>query len=222
MRVPTRYVLAAIVQWTWLSIVVGAGVLLTFFPMGFLVIITAKFIRSPDGPLVATHEPKYIAQGSSGLWAYKATKWRWLAPWNNFEDGLLGEPSGKHSAREKGEERRFWPQYRWLIRNPFNQAKRTSRRLACFVNDCVIDWWGDYAVSDKAPIVEGWHFCRAIERETGRVYYGFRRVRGNPDGTVNNLVLGFKIRPEHATQVQDADDLDKAFTLRWQRASQPD
>lgn len=222
MKVPMRYILAAAWQWTWLAIVIGAGVLLTFFPMGPLVIATARFIRSPEGPALASHEPKYIAQGSSGLWAYKATTWPLLRLWNNLEDGLLGEPSGKHSAREKGNERSVGAQYRWLIRNPFNQAKRTSRLLACYVNDCVIDWWGNYEVTDKAPIVEGWHFCRATDKATGRVYYGFRRVRANPDGTVNNLVLGFKIRPEHAKQVQDADDLDKAFTLRWQRASQPD
>ena len=71
-------------------------------------------------------------------------------------------------------------------------------------------------------MVEGWHFCRATDRATGRVYYGYRSVTLNDDGTVRQVNLGYKINPRHATEVQDSDDLDKAFTLRIQFASQSD
>lgn len=250
---PLKYVLAALLQWTIVGFLYGLGWALTFFPMGFLVILTAKHTTNVFGESEKEHDQKYIDQGSSGKWQYWASLVKWFAPWNNYEDGLRGEPSGKHSARCGGKEASFWNMYSWLCRNPFNQGKRTSRFFACFVNDCDIRYWGTGDVSDKGPIVPGWYFIRAVDRTTGRVYYGYRYVIANDhnkgirlalakasiaignffarlvkgkqksiQGTVYNAVFGFKIKPSHANEVQDADDLDKAFTARVQFASTPD
>jgi len=221
-QVPLRYRLAAYWQWLVVSIPLGLGVALTYFPMGMLVALTARPAVNHLHERSAIHSPQYRALGSSGFWEYWASPWRWLDAWNNYEDGTLGEPSGKHSARCGGKERTWLNQYLWICRNSFNKAKRTSSFFACFVNDCDIEWWGSRTLSDKDQPVPGWHFCRAVHRKTGRVYYGYRRVALNDDGSVYNAVFGFKIKPGHAGTVQDADDLDKAFTLRIQFASQPD
>lgn len=250
---PFKYVLAAVLQWMGVGFILGITVLLTYFPMGFLVILTAKHTKNHMGESEATHKQKYIDEGSSGHWQFWASAWRFISRWNNYEDGLRGEPSGKHSASCGGMEHTFWNQYMWLCRNAYNQGKRTSRFFACFVNDCIIESWGTGDVSDKAPIKDGWYFIRAVDKTTGKVYYGYRYVVANErnegvrlaivkmligignfigkffgkaprtlDGTVYNAVFGFKIKPSHATEVQDADDLDKAFTARVQFASTPD
>lgn len=223
-EIPLKYRLAAYWQWMVVLIPFALGVALTYFPMGLLVAFTSRFMeKHPQRkPTTARHSAKYLSQGSSGHWSYWNSPVIWLRPWNNLEDGTLGESTGKHSARVKGLEDTFWSQYLWLCRNPFNWAKRTSRFFACFVNDCDIDWWGDYCITDKAPVVEGWQFCRAVDRATGRAYYGYRSVRLNDDGTVRQVNCGYKINPAHARTKQDADDLDKAFTLRIQFASEAD
>lgn len=248
-RPPLRYIAAALWQWFSIGLIYGVAVLLTYFPIGLIVAATARPGESPFGEGPKAHDPDYVAKGSSGQWEYWKSPIKWLLKWNNYEDGLLGEPSGKHSARVKGQERSFWAIYQWVCRNPFNWGKRTSRMFACYVNDCDIDWWGTGDVSDKAPIVSGWYFIRATDRTTGRVYYGYRYVIANRDNqgirlqlakltvalqqymgqkdrtldnTVYNAVVGFKIKPSHARDVQGSDDLDKAFTARVQFASNPD
>lgn len=223
-EIPLQYRLAAYWQWFLVFIPFSVGVLLTYFPMGLLVAATARYTREhPQGKrTVATHDPDYAAAGSSGAWGYWNSPHRWLRPWNNYEDGTFGEPSGKTSARVGGDEDSIWNQYLWLCRNPFNWAKRSSRFFACFVNDCDLDWWGSYNLTDKAPVVAGWYFCRAVDRTTGRVYYGYRQVRLNDDGTVYQATFGYKIKPVHQLTLQDKDDLDKAFTLRIQFASEAD
>ena len=222
-QIPRRYRWAAYAQWLAVTVPFGICWLLTF-PMGLLVVATARRMQDhPQGqPTEGQHSPGYIKAGSSGRWEYCNSPLRICRPWNNYEDGTLGEPSGKHSARCGGNERSFWNQYQWVRRNAFNWGKRTSRLFACFVNDCDIQYWGSRSITDKAPVSEGWHFCRATDRTTGRIYYGYRSVTLNDDGTVRQVNLGYKINPRHATEVQDSDDLDKAFTLRIQFASQPD
>lgn len=246
---PVKYWFAAILQWIGVFVLMAIGVLLTYFPMGFLVILTAEHTKNAFGESEADHSQKYIDAGSSGKWQYWASLKKWCAAWNNYEDGLWGEPSGKHSARCLGKEASFWNKFSWLCRNPFNQGKRTSRFFACFVNDCDIEFWGTGDVSDKDPIKGGWYLVRAVDRTTGRVYYGYRFVAANEDltgwrkalvklvvalgnlfakekksaeGTVYNAVFGYKIKPSHKDEVQDSDDLDKAFTARVQFASTPD
>lgn len=171
-------------------------------------------------PTEATHSKAYIVLGSSGRWEY------WLSPyfrdWNCLEDGALGEPSGKHSARWRGRERSFLAMLAWVFRNPYNWGKRTSPLFNCPVNECAIQHWGNTVVTDKDPVIPGWYLVRATHRVTGRVFYGYRSVRLNDDGTVRQVNLGYKLKPTHAAQLQDLDDADKAFTLRYQRASQPD
>ena len=250
---PVKYILAALWQWTYVGLMFAVVYLLTLFPMGFLVILTAKHTTNHMGESEAVHSDKYIAEGSSGKWQFWASAVRFIRRWNNYEDGLWGEPSGKHSARVGGKEATFWNKYSWICRNAYNEGKRTSRFFACYVNDCDIQFWGTGDVSDKDPIKDGWYFIRAVDRTTGRVYYGYRYVVANERnsgirlmivktlmgignllskltggekrtlaGTVYNAVFGYKIKPSHATEVQDADDLDKAFTARVQFASTPD
>lgn len=223
--IPLRYRLAAFWQWAWVGVLLLVGVLLTYFPMGILVALTAKVqTKHPQGkPLSARHSAKYLDAGASGWWEYANSALAFLRPWNNYEDGLYGEPSGKTSARDKGRERKAWFVYLWLCRNPFNWTKRSSALFACFINECDLTWWGTgKGITDKAPVVAGWYFCRAVHRQSGRVYYGYRKVRLNDDGTVFQATLGYKIKPEHADHQQDADDLDKAFTLRVQFTAEAD
>lgn len=202
------------------------------FPLGIIVALTAKPAKSPYGEEPGPHSQKYIDEGSSGFWEYWASPVKFVRWWNNHEDGLLGEPSGKHSARVKGKERSKWNIYMWTIRNPFNEGKRTSEYFACFVNDCIVTFSGTGDVSDGDIPVEGWYLCKAVHKKTGRTYYGYRKVKvwtrfkflekfglGRKfndwvDGKLMNAVLGFKIKPSHVEQVQETDDLDKAFTLR--------
>ena len=233
-----------------------ALVLMAYAPLWFLtfilgpfVILTARNTTNVFGESEQDHDQKYIDQGSSGKWRYAATKVKILEWWNNLEDGLNGEPSGKHSARVKGKEESFFARYQWLIRNPVNQLKRLSRFFACYVEDCDIIYYGSGYVTDKAPIVEGAYWVVATDRTTGRKYYGYRCVRSNANPkdraliatlviklailfgkkkesdythTVYNSVWGFKIRPTHAGEEQDSDDKDKSFTARIQPASKPD
>lgn len=221
------------------------------FVLAPLVILTAKRTTNAFGETTQPHNEDYIRQGASGIWYYVATAVKWLTPWNNYEDGLNGEPSGKHSARVNGKEESFWARYQWMIRNPFNEGKRTNKFFACFVDQCKIEYWGDEYLTDKTPIQEGKYWVRATDLKTGRVYYGYRHVRSNADpkkrpllakiaisvaqlfnkmrgidkdytNTVYNVVFGFKIRPTHAGEVQGKDDKDKAVTARIQFASTPD
>lgn len=207
------------------------------FPLGLIVAYTAAPAESPYGEERTEHSEKYKAAGSSGWWEFWASPIKWLQRWNNYEDGLLGESSGKHSARVGGKEREFWNIYDWIIRNPFNVGKRTDPFYACFVNDCTLIFTGTGDVSDGEDVKEGWYLCKATHKVTGKVYYGYRYLklwkrvawldsawvqkipylRGFNnwiDGKVLNAVAGFKLKPSHANEVQDKDDLDKAFTIR--------
>lgn len=244
-----KYVFAACAQCLSVGFVYGIYVILTYFPMGLIVALTAKRGESPFGEEPGPHSDRYIKEGSSGYWEYWTSALKWVRNWTNYEDGLLGEPSGKHSSRVNGKERSFWNIYSWVRRNPYNYGKRTRQFFACYVNDCDIEWWGTGDVSDKGPVVSGWYFIRAVHRETGKVYYGYRYVidnsynegprlwlaklsllisnlftkeKRNVNETVYNAVFGFKIKPSHSYTVQDSDDLDKAFTARIQFASKPD
>lgn len=205
----------AVYFWLWL---------LTFFPCGILVALTSKKQdQHPFGePTEAKHREKYVKEGSSGSWEYWNSSWSWLQDWNNLEDGTLGESSGKHSASCGGTERTLWQQYSWLCRNPYNWGKRTRPLFNCPVNECDIRYWGSQEITDKAPVISGWYFVQATHRKTGRVFYGYRSVRLNDDGTVRQVNLGYKLKPGHAGTVQDPDDADKAFTIRIQFASQAD
>ncbi len=238
--VPGVYLRQAAIQWLLIGSIMGTAWLLTYFPMGLLVAYFSRPMTNRYGENVAIHSEKYISQGSSGKWIYEATDMPVIRLWDNLEDGQRGEPSGKWSASCGGKEATFWNKYRWALRNPFNRAKRESRLLACFVNDCAVQFWGDEKISDKNG-KGGTHFVRATDRTTGRVYYGYRNVfywDGTKalkvvkaiasrlpwlknrldwfDNRVYAATFGYKIKPEHAKEVQDADDLDKAFTFRIQ------
>jgi hypothetical protein len=214
-KVPKKEVLKATLNWLLTIIPYSLGWVLTF-PMGVLVAATSKEQTShPQGKaLTSTHSQKYVDAGSSGSWEYTNSNLKICKWWNNYEDGTLGEPSGKHSARVGGKERSFISKYSWTIRNPFNYAKRSIPIFFCPVNDCDIEYWGDFNVSDTATDGGGWHFCKATNVLTGRTYYWWRWVRVISDTKVKVAAIGFKIKPSHALSMQDKDDLDKAFTVR--------
>lgn len=203
---------------SWLKVIIPYGFnwALTFFPMGLIVAATARKQNThPQGKkLKAFHSTDYIADGASGDWAYWNSNVEFVRNWNNYEDGTLGEPSGKTSARVGGNERTFWNQYKWICRNPFNWGKRTIPRYRCLVNNCDIEYWGDKEVNDKVYGSDSWHFCKATDRNTGDVYYYYRSVKFVSQTEVRQAAIGFKIKPSHAEEVQDSDDLDKAFTIR--------
>lgn len=206
----------AISQWCGVCTTYLFGWLLTFFPMGLIVAATSKKQKEhPQGkPLTATHSEHYKTEGSSGEWEYYNSNISFARPWNNYEDGTLGEPSGKNSARVRGKERSFWSQYKWTCRNPYNWEKRTNPRYHCMVDDCTIEYWGDFEITDKSKDGSGWQFVIATHITTGRKYYSYRKVKVVSDEKVRHTRIGFKIDPDHALMVQDADDKDKAFTIR--------
>lgn len=201
----------------WLSILstYSIGWALTYI-MGIGVALTSRPMKvHPQGkPLNSFHSVKYYSEGSSGSWEYWNSPYKIFKPWNNYEDGTLGEPSGKHSARVKGKERSFISQYLWTIRNPFNYAKRSIPLFHCKVNDCDIEYWGDFEISDKEDGQGGWQFCKATDRNTGKVYYWYRSVKSAGNNQVRVAAIGFKVKPAHALILQDKDDEDKAFTIR--------
>ena len=216
-EIPVKERIAAAWNWTKVAFFYIPPMLATYIIIPF-VIWTGKRSTNDFGESEQEHTDRYKAEGSSGKWYYVATDVKFLDPWNNWEDGLLGEPSGKHSARENGKEDTFMAKYRWSIRNPFNKGKRTNRNFACYVNDCDIEWSGQENISDKTNDLssKGWQFVKATDRTNGKVYYGYRSVKLLDDEHVRQFRLGFKIKPGHAGTIQDSDDLDKAYTLRLQ------
>lgn len=186
------------------------------YPAALLVAATAKPQSThPLGKAVtARHSARYINEGSSGWWEYWNSNIKWLRWFNNYEDGLLREPSGKNSAAVHGKERRFWSMVLWTWRNPFNWGKRTLPLFHCMINECRVDYVGDYRISDKVADQSGWYIVKARHRKTKRTYYGARWVKHYPDDKVRQMHVGFKIKPEHRDIMQNPDDADKAFTFR--------
>lgn len=221
---PITIWLKAWVNWLRVAPILCLGVLLTYFPFGILVALTSKKQMSHplNKPLESQHSEKYTSQGSSGSWEYWNSSLLFLMWFNNYEDGTLGEPSGKNSARVGGNERSFWSQYKWLCRNSFNWKKRTSNFFFCPVDDCDIEYWGSYDLSDKTPTTSGSQLVKATSRVDGKVYYGYRYVKDLGNSEVRQYQLGFKIKPSHALETQDVDDKDKAFTARLQFKSEAD
>lgn len=195
--------------------VYSIGLALTF-PAAFLVAATAKPQNThPLGKAVtARHSARYINEGSSGWWEYWNSNIKWLRWFNNYEDGLLREPSGKNSAAVQGKERTFWNMVLWTWRNPFNWGKRTLPLFHCMINECKVSYIGHYVISDKVADQGGWWIVKAKHRQTKRTYYGARWVKHYPDDKVRQMYIGFKIKPEHGDIVQEPDDADKAFTFR--------
>lgn len=215
-KVPSSVWFKAVCQWLSVCLTYGIGWILTFFPMGLIVAATSKKQdKHPQGkPLTAEHSEQYKNKGSSGEWEYWNSDVSWAKPWNNYEDGTLGEPSGKNSARVGGKEKSFWSQYKWTCRNPFNWEKRTNPKYHCLVDNCDIEYWGADKLSDKVKDQQGWYFVLATDRVNGKKYYSYRSVKIISDTEVRHTLFGFKIKPEHALQIQDEDDKDKAFTIR--------
>jgi len=242
-QVPFKLWAKAWTQWTLVGVVLAVTWLLAVFPMGILVALFCKPSTNFLGETELPHKQSYIDQGSSGTWKFLFTDLPVIKWWANLEDGQAGEDSGRWSASRGGNEYSFLSKWLWAIRNPFNYFKRTSRWLACYVNDCVVSHYGSYDVSDKVSEGNtGGYFVMAKDKSNGRVYYGYRRVffwdevswyvSAKPmlarvlalfkveaswlDERCYNAVLGYKIKPSHATIVQDDDDLDKAATMRVQ------
>lgn len=188
-----------------LTYIIGIGVALTSRPMK---------VHPQGKPLNSFHSVKYYSEGSSGSWGYWNSPYKIFKPWNNYEDGTLGEPSGKHSARVQGKERSKWSQYLWTIRNPFNWTKRSNPKYHCLVDNCTLEYYGKYELSDKRVDQQGWQFVIATDKSTGRKYHAYRKIKILGDGFVRQTRIGMKISPSHGNKIQDEDDKDKAFTLR--------
>ena len=205
----------AIVSWAMVSVLYSFGWAMTFIMAPFVALTARKQKTHPfDKPLTSKHRQRYIDEGSSGEWEYVNSNVKLLKWWNNLEDGLYGEPSGKFSASIKGKEKSLYGMIRWTLRNPFNYGKRTLPLFHCDVNNCDISYIGEYRLSDKIPTLGGWNFTKAVDRTTGRHYYYFRWVKHYPNNKVRQFSIGFKIKPEHGDIEQSLDDRDKAFTIR--------
>lgn len=167
----------------------------------------------------------YEAANPMGWWfhalppAWRNGNWwqRFLWLFSNDEDGLYGDRRGYWSDRCYGEEKSFANKYKWAaLRNPANNLSRYTEDFACYPNQCQIEYWGDYESPDDSPVKTGWHFVKAKDKVTGRVYYGFRQVE-REGGKVYNRSFGFKLKPSHADEVQAPDDAHKGFTYRTQK-----
>ncbi len=213
--IPKEYRISAVEQWLSILPMLFVHYIINIIVAPF-VIWTGKNTTNFVGEVSQLHDQKYMDEGASGVWRYRATDVKCLDGYNNYEDGLYGEPSGKHSARCNGNERTFWSQFKWLLRNPANKLKRTSDKYACFVNDCRLVHWGKDKLSDKTASedTKGWYFVCAVNTITGKEYYCYRSVKNAGEGKVKQSFVGFKIKPEHDNEVQDDDDLDKAFSVR--------
>lgn len=240
--IPALVIVKAVLENVVVLLVAAVLYLLTWFPMGLIVAYVVRPMTNHLGESEGPHSQKYIDQGSSGWWKYYGTDIPFVKWWSNLEDGIC-EPSGKWSATVKGKESTFWNKYAWVRRNPFNYIKRTNKFFACFINDCDVSYYGDYMITDKNLSDHGAHFVIAKDKLTGKVYYGFRHIFAwntvswyNTlqaffvktrflklarwmDNRVYHANLGFKIKPSHADNKQDEDDLDKSFTFRVQLAS---
>lgn len=245
-KIDTEDKFKALLQWCVVAPIIAIGIFFTMI-LGWAVILTAK--RQPENPFGLKspqyHSDRYTKLGSSGVWYYVATKVPVLKWFGNFEDGLYREPSGKNSAACGGRERTFLQQYLWLIRNPFNYAKRNTPVLACFVNECTVISRGDETLNDKSRDGTGWHWVIAVHRDPKwwhwTKYYGYRQVFMWDDigwymavttqlakipkvqeswfrDRVCNISLGYKLKPSHGEIVQPEDDRDKALTFRVQLA----
>lgn len=232
-EIPSNYRKEAAKQWRGLVGTFFIKTLLTYFPMGILVALTSRPTENAFGEREAEMSPKYVAKGASGKWEYEASPYKWLDNYNILEDSVTGEPSGKHSAAcnnswwgklfygGKYAERSFIGKYLYICRNPFNKGKRTNEDYACFVDDCELEYFGDKHLTDRNadPESKGWYFVKAVDSISGNVYYGYREVNLLNKQHVEQMTLGFKIKPEHAYETQDIDDKDKAFTMRYQMKS---
>lgn len=214
-KIPKMELVKATLSWVAVGIPYALGWVATFIMGLFVAATSERQYFHPQGKRTSgQHSDKYVVEGASGKWEYWGSPYKILRWWNNYEDGTLGEPSGKHSARCSGNERSFWNQYLWTIRNPFNYGKRSLPLFHCKINNCSMEYWGDLEVSDKEVGQGGWHFCKATDKLTGRVYYWYRSVRNLGNNKVRVAAIGFKVKPIHALVIQDADDEDKAFTIR--------
>lgn len=218
-KIPLKHKIRATWQWIWVSFILLFAMVGGLF-MSLIAAATSKKMKNHIGEIEQKHRQKYIDQGSSGFWEYYASPIPFVRLWSNHEDGDLGEPSGKQSVRCNGKERKFWNRYYWLaIRNPFNVGKRTIPLFHCIVEDCDIEYWGDEFVDDGSTEHAGWNFTIATHRKTRKKYYGYYSVKVLSNTKVRVIRLGFKIKPTHAGVIQDADDKDKAFTMRYQPRS---
>lgn len=134
---------------------------------------------------------------------------KWLLPWDNIVDGLLGDKRGKYAASTAKWNPLFAMWWWAAVRNPANYFKRFI--LACDVSRCVITKLAgqDYVRDDFDS--EGWQLLQAV-RDDGRKYYHFywvRRWRESDRALV--IELGFKFRLGHV--IESGIDRFKGFTF---------
>lgn len=95
-EIPKLKLLQAVVSWLWVGFVYALALLVTPLVSVVIVLTARKQDSHPLGePTSVCHSQKYVVDGSSGVWEYwNSPYFKW---WNNYEDGLLGEPSGRWS-----------------------------------------------------------------------------------------------------------------------------
>lgn len=117
---------------------------------------------------------------------------KWLLPWDNSVDGLLGDKRGYYERYTEGWNPYFAMWWWAAIRNPANYFKRFI--LTCDVSRCCITKLAgqDYVRDDFNST--GWQLLQA-ERDDGRKYYHYYLVRrwGQSDRALV-IELGFKFR----------------------------
>lgn len=154
----------------------------------------------PFYPKVAyPHAPVYIKEGSSGEWTYeKLPDWGIMKPYDNLNYGLLGETSGRWSAKREGKEHSYLSRFRQAaIRNPCN-GFRYMEAFSAQADNLDIEYTGDYGPLDIQPVlVPGRNFVKGTDRDTGKTYYAFQYVRAVGKTRGFRIRIGFKIEPSN-------------------------
>lgn len=209
-KVPLKMLLVAHKQWLPLLatrlIAVAIGVIIG----PFIIKMGKHFPTNRFGEGATPYNYDYAPNASKEGWEFFSLDpdWRdksffhhFLWFYGNDEDGFLGDIRGKWSGICDGKERSFKNMYKWnALRNPANNLSRYSQMFNCNVNNCDIEYWGDFDKDDGATLT------KATDRDSGRVYYGYRNSAG--------ANMGFKVYPKHALEVQPDDNEDRGFTYR--------
>lgn len=241
-KIPSKEWNKAKAQWWRLSVLRLFPMVLGWFIQPIIIkFYSMKFQTNAFGEPATKYNLLKYPNASPDGWHFESVRpyWKDASFFKNFiwwfgndEDGWMGDIRGEWSSMRNGKESSFFNKYWWSAhRNACNNFSRYSKYYACEVNHCTFEYWGDYDSPDNKPIVQGWHFVKATDSRNGSVYYGYREVTAyegffenretsnNPedwDDWAVNKSYGFKIKPEHADNVQNPDDAHKGFTWRPQ------
>lgn len=154
----------------------------------FLVPIGLLFLK-PEGKSVP-----YTKYPEMGSWKLIRLP-KWLYPWDNSIDGVLGDRRGWW-ANETKDWNPYVAMWWWMaVRNPANQLKRFI--LTCDVSRCLVSVYKGQEFVDDEIGYTGFQILQA-ERDDGKKYYQLYYVRPWGNSTRGLVIqMGFKFKLKH-------------------------